>query len=139
MATEPDEMILPFFSMFKKFKKKISEKYPDLHLNISQVEALHFIKDNKKASMNDLSLFLDITPPSVTVLIDKLAEAGLIKRDGNKGDRRVVVMSFTKKGLEMFKAAQKEKTKIAREMLYKLNGKEREQLLLLLKKLVNEK
>ncbi len=75
----------------------------------------------------------------VNSCIDKMVEANLLERSYGKEDRRSIFLSFTRKGLEMFKTAKKEKLKIACEMLSKLDAKEREQLLMLVKKMLNEK
>lgn len=52
---------------------------------------------------SDLSTSMNITPGAVTHLINTLEEKGLIKREHDSKDRRVVTLVTTEKGLETSK------------------------------------
>src|SRR5204862_525502 len=124
MKDDPDEIILPFFNLFKAFRKRMGG-FSKNCFNLNEVGALHYINRKGGVSMKELAGFLDITPPSTTVMTEKLIKLNILKRDYDKNDRRIIIISLNKKGLEMLKEAKKEKIKIAKEMLSRISSEER--------------
>jgi DNA-binding MarR family transcriptional regulator len=49
----------------------------------------------------ELALLADLSPASVTQMLDHLADAGLVQRTRSQADRRVVVSSLTDDGREL--------------------------------------
>ena len=47
---------------------------------------------------SDLARLLERTPNSISMLIDRMVKAGLLRRTRDRKDRRVVSVSFTEKG-----------------------------------------
>jgi DNA-binding MarR family transcriptional regulator len=134
MQEDPDEIILSFFNIFNVFKKRM-RGLPNIDLNVTEVGALHFVNKKGHTTMKDLSEFLEISPPSTTVLIDKMIKSNILKRSFSEDDRRNVILSFTSKGEEMFKKAKVEKIKILKEIFSCLNKKEHLELRLISQKM----
>jgi DNA-binding MarR family transcriptional regulator len=137
MLNEPDELILPFFNIFKLLKGKMRD-FSHIALSITEVGALHYVNRKGEATMKELSEFLGITPPSTTAVIDKMIKLNFLKRSLNEDDRRNVILSFTDKGKEMFLKARIEKIKIIKNILSGLNEKERLELCRIFKKILKE-
>ncbi len=102
---------------------------------LAHLQILIFIAENPNAVMKDVSDFLGITPPSVTVLINNLAKTGQIKRIADKKDRRAIRLALTPKGKESLKKKEKNIKIRIRKILAKLSSEERKNLITILKKL----
>lgn len=112
--------------------------FPNITMSMTEIGALHFIAKNGQTTMKELSNFLEITPPSTTILINKMIKINILKRNINNDDRRNVILSFTDEGKEMFKKAENEKIKIIEEMFSCLSKKERLELDLIFQKMLKE-
>ena len=67
---------------------------------------------------------LDRRTNSITLIVDRMEKAGLIKRVRNLQDRRTIQLVMTKKGLEAFDRATKPGTDFVKEILSCLTEKE---------------
>jgi len=133
-----EKIILPFIKVVKKVKKRMQKRFPDLKLNATQMETLHYIKHRKRVLMKDLADFLSVTPPSVTTLTNRLVEFGIIKRETERSDRRNTILSFTAKGNALFESKKKESIDILQKMIDRLSEEEQLQLFNILEKMAKE-
>ena len=67
-------------------------------LTTEQWGVLTAIKARGPLRPSDLSRILERTPNSMSMLIDRMVRAGLVRRTRDRKDRRVVTVSFTSKG-----------------------------------------
>ena len=67
-------------------------------LTTEQFGALTSIKSRGSLRPSDLASILERTPNSMSMLIDRMVKAGLIRRTRDRKDRRVVTVSLTSKG-----------------------------------------
>jgi DNA-binding MarR family transcriptional regulator len=88
---------------------------------------LHFIKE-KKPRMLEIADYMAITPPSATVLIDNFIALGIVKREEDKRDRRIVRIILTKKGEKYLDDNANEVFKKIRKNLETLSEAEQKQL-----------
>lgn len=132
---DKEELSLRFFNALKIFKKRVSVQDELYNLTIGQLEILHFIKSKKQVPMKDVADFLGITPPSATSLINNLVLSDLLERSFDENDRRIILLSLTKRGNEIFEKAQKERLRIFECMLSNLSEEEKDILLGILKKI----
>ena len=134
----PDQTVSLFFSASRSLKHKLDMNNPLSHLPMAQMEALRFVGEQIKVQMKQVADFLDITPPSATVLINHLAQGGLVKRSLDRKDRRTVHLSLTGKGREVLDKGIKQRCKTFKLMLSNLNTKEQMEFLKILKKMVKD-
>ncbi|MBV9197151.1 MAG: MarR family transcriptional regulator [Solirubrobacterales bacterium] len=59
-------------------------------------------------SASELACAADLSPASVTEMLDVLAEAGLVRRSRSEQDRRVVLTGLTERGSELVEARRRE-------------------------------
>lgn len=82
--------------------KQVSEAFGRRLQNTSitrvQWIALYYLKTQNRISQNDLSKLMNVKDSSAGRLIDRLERDGLIKRERNDNDRRVIYISLTDKG-----------------------------------------
>ena len=101
-----------------------------------QLITLRFIK-YKKPTMKEVADYLTITAPSATSLINNLAKDELIKREEEKGDRRIVRIVITQKGERHLKKGMEYLSQKIRKNLEVLSQKERDELAKILGKVAN--
>jgi DNA-binding MarR family transcriptional regulator len=67
-------------------------------LTYAQYSLLFFLRDQSQLSLRDLADAADLSPATVTEMLDGLAAAGLVHRIRSERDRRVVLTSLTGSG-----------------------------------------
>jgi DNA-binding MarR family transcriptional regulator len=67
-------------------------------LTTEQWGVLTAIKSRGPLRPSDLAVILERTPNSMSMLIDRMVKAGLVRRTRDRKDRRVVTVSSTEKG-----------------------------------------
>jgi DNA-binding MarR family transcriptional regulator len=67
-------------------------------LSYAQYSLLFTLRRRRELSSTDLAHAADLSPASVTEMLDGLAAAGLVERSRSHEDRRVVLTSLTKHG-----------------------------------------
>lgn len=89
--------------------KRVVETLPELpkgmkprHVHV--LEAIYETQSSRReCRVSDVSAALNITTPSVTKLIQELEFLGMLKKDADAGDRRVVLLSLTEDGIACVK------------------------------------
>jgi len=89
------EMTIMVPKLMKGAKSPFLEK---TNITTSQMIMLASIHDHGRCKLKTLARERSISPPTATGLIDRLVRAGYVKRDSDPEDRRVVMVSLTKKG-----------------------------------------
>jgi len=74
-------------------------------LTTEQWGVLTSIKSRGPLRPTDLAALLERTPNSMSILIDRMLKAGLVRRTRDRKDRRVVTVSLTSKGEEVVEPA----------------------------------
>lgn len=67
-------------------------------LTESQLNVLEFIMSRDQVKPSDLTDFLATTPAAITTLMDRMEKSGLIVRERDTHDRRIVWLKLTQKG-----------------------------------------
>ncbi len=70
-------------------------------LSYAQVRALLLLEESEQATAGQIAKAADLTPASVTAMLDGLEQRGTIERRRSDADRRVVVVSLTPQGREL--------------------------------------
>ncbi len=74
------------------------EAWMDLNLTIRQLKSLFFIDFERSTNLSKVANALGVTPPNVTGIIDRLVEQGLVSREENPENRRMMILTVTGKG-----------------------------------------
>jgi len=101
----------------------------------TEIEALKFIEGNKNSTMRQIADYLYIKPSSATSLINNLFKKGVIKRSGNKKDRRTIYIVATAKGLKTLQKKYKTIHKTISNVFVKLSKKDKENLIKIFSKI----
>jgi len=70
----------------------------ELDLTIAQLKSLFFIEFGGSSNLSQLATALGVTPPSVTGIVENLVEEGLVSRNTNPENRRMLLLHVTDKG-----------------------------------------
>ncbi|MBB3127756.1 DNA-binding MarR family transcriptional regulator [Paenibacillus rhizosphaerae] len=92
-------------SEFAKMWSKLSKDYK-LHmenelapaLTESQLTVLEVLSGQERMKPSDLTPLLATSPAAVTMLLDRMEKNGLIQRERDLNDRRIVWVSISEKG-----------------------------------------
>ncbi len=94
LMTAIDELMREVFGRYLRPKRKP----PDLDLTLAQLHCLRMIGRMGSPSMSELSAELYLQPSTTTALVDALVEHGLVQRQEDVEDRRVVRAELTAEG-----------------------------------------
>lgn len=124
------------FSLFRVMKDEMDYHSDSSQLTVLQAQALIYLQKKKKVSMSEIASNFKISLPTATSLSDKLVNAGLIERQSDKSDRRIVYLIITDKGTKLLAEAMIQRGKKIKKILSLLSTEEKQQLLKIMKKLV---
>ena len=106
-------------------------------ITIPQFVSLDLIETKGSLKMKELAKELNITLPAATKIVNRLVKLGLVKREFDSLDRRVVKVALTQKGKKILEETKKERKKVIEKVFEKLSLKEREIYLHILRKIKN--
>lgn len=94
----------------------------------SQLSALFSINKHGPLSLGELASIEKITPASVTRIVARLEERGLVERRVAASDRRVAVVSVTKSGRRLVSQIRTRRDAYVMEQLQGLSARDRQTL-----------
>lgn len=72
-----------------------------LELSMPQLKLLVLVERQGRPSMGALAHYLGVGQPAISGLVDRLTEHGLVRREDDPSDRRIVRVQGTAAGLEL--------------------------------------
>jgi DNA-binding MarR family transcriptional regulator len=93
-------------------------------VNEKELMVIAFVGQHKSVKMSDIADFIVSPMSTLTSIVDKLVERGLINRDHSGEDRRVINVSLTATGKIGYQKVTERKNKIAMSVLSQLSEKE---------------
>lgn len=67
-------------------------------LTVGQLEVLELLQANEPMKPSELLPYLETTPAAITTLLDRMERNGLVQRNRDEGDRRIVWVTMTELG-----------------------------------------
>jgi len=119
------------------FRTSISggEDAESAELTFPQIMLLMELQRSGTSSMGELSKRLRINQGVATRMVDRLLEKGMVDRERDTDDRRVVLVSPTKKGSGVARDIEKLNREKMVELFQSVSARERADLLALLKEI----
>ncbi len=105
---------------------------------MARMRVLTALEQTGAISQRKLAMILAIRPQSLSEMLTKLADEGLVVREANADDRRETLVSLSAAGRERAAAAENERAEFAKSFLSPLDDGEKEQLATLLEKLLGD-
>ncbi len=120
-----------FNLLYQEIKKDLARE----NLTVSQLDILVCLDRTKGLPLSEVADRLLVTGGNVTGIIDRLESAGLVTRQRDSKDRRVVWARLTEKGYSMYKQLLPRYIETMNSINAYLTPEERKELMRLLKKL----
>ena len=103
-------------------------------LSLSHFEIIMYLAQKGKVTMKDIATWLNITPPSASVLVDVLVKKNLVSRIQSNKDRRTVHIIINKEAYKLMTEIHKKKMSLFKKILSKLSSEDKEDLVRILNK-----
>ena len=129
------KLIKQIFFVMKQVHHNISAQGTSLSPPQAQLLITIASSDNGGLSVKELAESINVTPGAITQFADVLIEKGLVKRESDANDRRIVRMKLTTSGRNQFEALSKEFLTSATQAFDALGNDELTQLITLLTKI----
>ena len=104
-------------------------------LSLQELKIVDYIGRCESCIMREISEYSKVAVSTMTGIIDKLEDKGLVKRERNDDDRRIVRVLLTNKGRKIYQSYVENYLELSRQMLQTLNADEQETYLELTKKI----
>lgn len=93
-------------------------------LSLQELKIVDYIGRSQTCIMREVSVFSQVAVSTMTGIIDKLEDKGLVKRERNDEDRRIVRLLLTNKGWKLYQSYVENYLELSRRMLQSLDEKE---------------
>ncbi len=90
-------------------------------LNSSEIKGVLVFSKLKETTNNDFAEMLSLSASRTSRIIDSLANKKLLERNTKSSDRRVTVLTLTKKGINILKVITKAKKVCEKKLLARLD------------------
>ncbi|MFQ5849037.1 MAG: MarR family winged helix-turn-helix transcriptional regulator [Candidatus Binatia bacterium] len=122
------------FNLFSN--KKLQEDLEKLDLTPPQLYVLATIGYAGGLPFNEIGAKMMVTVSNLTGIVDRLEEKGLVVRERDTNDRRVVHVRLTKKGSELYKISIRTFEETVSNFFSSLEKSQQKELSTLLRKLI---
>ncbi len=119
------------------FRYLNEQKMCDVGLHSGQAQVLSVLWKEDGLSQAEIVRELNISPPTVNTLVNKLEKNRYVKLKKSRNDKRLVRVYLTKKGLSKRSETEKQWLEIEEEVLKNLSDTEKVLALMLLEKIKN--
>ena len=103
-------------------------------LSASQFSTMKVLRIHGKLAQRDIAKYILKSGGNITVIVDNLERGGLVQRDRDTADRRIIYVSLTPAGEAKFDELYPDHLSRIREVMASLTDAQCEQLTLLLQK-----
>ena len=94
------DMLFQAWPLMRRKLLPSSAQQAEFGMPLSHVQALVMLDHRGSLSITEISQSFGIAKPNITPLVDRLIEEGLVMRERNSADRRVVNVVICEKGRE---------------------------------------
>lgn len=120
---------------YVQIHKTFLERMVGYRLRPVEFSVLAVLRANPRLTQKQLSRALNVSPPNLAVLLDRLQSRGLLSRERNPLDGRSQVLSLTDSGRQMVVRAERTAHALELEATAMLSDTERQTLIRLLQKI----
>ena len=117
---------------YEAFERHIGQPHDLRKVDFS---LLMLLREQGAMAPKHLVRLLALTPPKLSMVLERMQERGFIRREPDANDRRSVRVSLTTGGLKLARALEPVARAMERDLLARLNEAEHAQLIALLDKL----
>jgi DNA-binding MarR family transcriptional regulator len=87
-----------------RLSRRMRQERDDVGLSATHLAALATLERHGPLPLGELAALEKVAPPSMTRVVARLAESGLVNRERHTGDRRQVLITITAQGRQLLAA-----------------------------------
>lgn len=122
---------------WKRVQRSVEKSLVSLDLTGAELRILRVLSEQGSSPLNRFCHETMLSPPSITGIVDKLEERGLVERVRSVEDRREVLIAITAKGNQTYVKGMELYRQLVEKALSALKADEVDELVSLLKKLAD--
>ena len=123
-----DELARALREAITRLNRRVRQARPVGDLTFSQLSALTSLQLAGALTPRELADMERVQPPTMTKIVGKLEDLGLVARTPHPTDRRQVILAATEHGRAVFAQFEKARNEWLAVQLAKLSGEERDTL-----------
>ncbi|MQL55028.1 MarR family transcriptional regulator [Acidianus ambivalens] len=105
----------------RKLRELLQKEAEKRGLSYTEVSTLYFLKGGEK-NVSSLAEFVGVNKSTMVEILDKLENEGMITRNRDEKDRRVVLVKITQKGLEELENVRQGYKNLIKDILSRSEG-----------------
>ena len=105
-GSSPAELGERLIALVELLRNRIRPSYHSTRLTAARMSALRIIIDSNGTTGGQIAQAEQVTPATITRVLDGLDESGFIEREPSKRDRRIVDVKATETGRVAFQVAE---------------------------------
>ncbi len=120
------------FAVHKKaglLTRELIKEEAGFDLTMEQHAVLRFINRTEHCTSSHLADFFMVNKSAITAIITRLADRGLITRERDSGDRRVVYLTLTSEGSSLYNQCENKVQELVGSFITQFDRKEIEQFI----------
>lgn len=126
-----------FVDSWKRLQRAGEKNLAGAEMSTADLRILRVLRDQGSSPMNRFASETMLSPPTITGVVDKLEERGLVERVRNPEDRREILIAITQKGTITLTMGEELHKRFLDRSLSVLSDAELRQLASLMKKLAD--
>src|SRR5713101_8480780 len=99
--TSIDGALVDFKRLQRALRTSTASRWRDLDISMQQLRAIYLLRDEEIATVGRLAELFGIRLPAASVLADRLVRAGYFERREDTADRRRVLLTLTRAGIQL--------------------------------------
>jgi DNA-binding MarR family transcriptional regulator len=107
--------------------------WAEIGLTTAQLRVLFLVRESPGVTAGDLAHRLNVTPPTISGIVDRLVKLSLIRREDDESDRRLVRNFLTEQGETSCKRMEQGSEIFTRRILVEMNHQDLEAFIVGLK------
>ncbi len=96
-----NEALSSYRKIHRALLTSTASRWRDLDISMRQLRAMYLLRDEEIATVGRLAELFGIGLPAASVLADQLVRAGYVERNEDTADRRRVLLTLTRAGIEL--------------------------------------
>ncbi|MEO8743816.1 MAG: MarR family transcriptional regulator [Candidatus Dormiibacterota bacterium] len=96
-----DDALLGYKTMHRAMLTSTASRWRDLDISMQQLRAIYFLRDEEVATVGRLAELFRCSLPTASVLADRLVRAGYVERREDPADRRRVLLTLSRIGIQL--------------------------------------
>ncbi|MGE5389611.1 MAG: MarR family winged helix-turn-helix transcriptional regulator [Deltaproteobacteria bacterium] len=101
MDSFTDYLCFRLGALTRRIQREYNNKFAELNITLGQSFVLFCLMEADGSSVKDIAAAVQLDPPAITGLVDRLAKEGLVERRTDLEDRRATNVYLTERGQEI--------------------------------------